>query len=505
MLGPAAAPRGASPFVGRAPRQGNRPPLNPSSSSARQARNQSGSATSPREEDDKDKPTGEDHGSAPTKPSPQGDAMAAVANAKGETGSIEQAHAMIRVLAAQADEARADKTAMWEQTRNDARAMAQVAKNIEGNQGVLAKVVTTLEAQLVSARAEKDAALDAARADKKTWERLLRESERQLREVEKQRDRAQASAVEANNARKAAQEALEAARRADSEVLRAVQAEKAAMARELKDLRAAANADLSRASSAHEEVHKVASGVEALQAALGVGAYAEGGVEGIAAALREARDARDEAERAKEMLRQSLQEELMEAVNAKEEALAQLASARAGAAPEVQRLQALLEATQAEVQRERQAADDLRRDLDEAKDAREKLLVQERLSGASLSSREREHSQQLGAKEVQVTALERELSTMAGQLVAAQAEVKAHTGTAAAAEEKAVRERSMLMDLQQALEADKAELQTQLRASEHQKGALLEQLSQNAADREFCFEMIKELKGQISAAYSGAS
>merc|ERR1719281_1174937 len=114
---------------------------------------------------------------------------------------------MIRILAGQADEARADKTAMWEQTRNDARAMA--------------KVVTTLEAQLAAARAEKDAAVEAARADKKVWERLLRESERQLREVEKQRDRAQAGAVEANAARKQAQDSLESARRADSEVLRA--------------------------------------------------------------------------------------------------------------------------------------------------------------------------------------------------------------------------------------------------------------------------------------------
>merc|ERR1719182_883636 len=137
-----------------------------------------------------------------------------------EPGGIDQAHAMIRVLAAQADEARADKNSMWEQTRNDARAMAQVAKNIEGNQSVLAKVVTTLEAQLGAARAEKDAAVDAAKQDKKVWERLLRESERQLREVEKQRDRAQAGAVEANSARKSAQDALEGSRRSDQEVLR---------------------------------------------------------------------------------------------------------------------------------------------------------------------------------------------------------------------------------------------------------------------------------------------
>ena len=136
----------------------------------------------------------------------------------------------------------------------------------------------------------------------------------------------------------------------------------------------------------------------------------------------------------------------------------------------------------------------LRLELEEARAAREKLLVQARLDGATLSSREREHSQQLSAKEVQVSALERELSTMAGQLVAAQAEARSLSDAAGSAEEKAVRERNMLIEVQQALETDKAELHAQLRASEVQKTALLEQISQCAADREFCYEMIRELK-----------
>jgi len=433
-------------------------------------------------------------------------ATAAIAvAAKGEHGgSIDQAHAMIRVLAAQADEARADKTAMWEQTRNDARAMAQVAKNIEGNQGVLAKVVTTLEAQLVAARTEKDAALEAGRADKKTWERLLRESERQLREVEKQRERAQADAVEANNARKAAQDSLESARRADSEVLRAVQAEKNAMAKELKELRASAHTDGQRSVAASEDVSKLAHGLEALHEALGVGAYGDGrsSDNGGAAALREARFARDEAEAAKEALRHEMQTELVDAVRLKEEALAQLAAAQAGAVPEVHRLQALLDATKAEVEREREQCAGLRRELSEERAAREKLLVQARLDGAALSSREREHSQQLGAKEVQISALERELSTMAGQLVAAQAESKTASTAASTAEHTVTRERTMLIEAQQALEADKSELQTRLRNSDHEKAQLLEQINQCSADREFCFEIIKELKAQVAAAYS---
>ena len=126
---------------------------------------------------------------------------------------MEQARAVVRMLESQVEEARADKSAIWEQTRADARAMAQVAKNIEGNQGVLAGVVTTLEAQLEAAHKEKDGAMEALRNERKLVERLTREHERQLRDAERQRDRAQAAADEAAKGRKTAQEALDAARR----------------------------------------------------------------------------------------------------------------------------------------------------------------------------------------------------------------------------------------------------------------------------------------------------
>ena len=418
-----------------------------------------------------------------------------------QEGGIDQAHAMIRVLAAQADEARADKSAMWEQTRNDARAMAQVAKNIEGNQGVLAKVVTTLEAQLSAARAEKEAAVEAGKQDKKVWERLLRESERQLREVEKQRDRAQAGQVESNTARKQAQDALETSRRNDQEVLRAVQAEKTAMARELKDLRSAEKQESQKAGvlggAASNELAKIAEQFEALQSALGVGEYATGGAS-AAEALREAREARDEAERAKEALKAELRSELLSAIEAREEALAQLASARAGNAPEVQRLEAQLDAGRLELQRERETSERLRAELEASNGAREKLLVQARLDGAALSSREREYSQQMNAKEVQVSALERELATMAGQLVAAQAEVRGLQAAAATAEETTRRERSAWVQTQEGLEADKASLQAQLKAADEQKAELVETVAQCGADRDFCFELIKEMKGQLA-------
>jgi chromosome segregation ATPase len=171
----------------------------------------------------------------------------------------------------------------------------------------------------------------------------------------------------------------------------------------------------------------------------------------------------------------------------------------------VQKLQAALDASRADAQRERSAASAVRSELEAATAAREKLLVQARLDGAALSSREREHSQQLGAKEVQVSALERELATMAGQLVAAQAEARSLSASVESAEERAMRERGTIMANVSQLEHDKSELQNQLRASEQQKEALLEQLAQNSADREFCFDIIKELKGQLAAAYSGGS
>ena len=39
----------------------------------------------------------------------------------------------------------------------------------------------------------------------------------------------------------------------------------------------------------------------------------------------------------------------------------------------------------------------------------------------------------------------------------------------------------------------------------HPERALLDQLTQSGADRDFCFDIIKELKGQLAAAYSGGS
>ena len=128
--------------------------------------------------------------------------------------------------------------------------------------------------------------------------------------------------------------------------------------------------------------------------------------------------------------------------------------------------------------------------------------MQARLDNAALSSREREHSQQLGAKEVQVSALERELSTMEGQLVAAQAEAKTATQASQAAELTTVRERERLMQQHHDLEADKQQLQAQLATSERIREQLQEQVAQGGADRDFCYEMIRELKGQIAAAYA---
>ena len=81
------------------------------------------------------------------------------------------------------EEARADKSAIWEQTRADARAMAQVAKNIEGNQGVLAGVVTTLEAQLEAAHKEKDGAMEALRNERAGSARDLGDQDDELDEL----------------------------------------------------------------------------------------------------------------------------------------------------------------------------------------------------------------------------------------------------------------------------------------------------------------------------------
>lgn len=372
--------------------------------------------------------------------------------------------------------------------------MAQVAKNIEGNQGVLAKVVSTLEAALASSRLEKDDVVEAARSDKKTWERMLRESERQLREVERQRDRAQALAAESDHARKATQDNLESSHRMDSEVLRALQAEKSAMARELKMLRAA---DASGAHRSTDELTSVLVGVESLRSALGLGTDAHD-AGGTATALREAHQARDDAVGRLESLRVGLQAELLRAVQDKEEATAELAMTRADAAPAIRQLRLELEAACAEATRERHGAMALSAELDAARAAREKLLVQARLDGAALASREREHSQQLCAKEVQVSALERELSTIAGQLVAAQAEVRVHTTAVGAAKEQMTRERHALLAGQSAAERERGELQAYSRGIEGQRAALVEQVAQATTDRQFCYELISDLRDQLA-------
>ena len=94
---------------------------------------------------------------------------------------------------------------------------------------------------------------------------------------------------------------------------------------------------------------------------------------------------------------------------------------------------------------------------------------------------------------------------MAGQLVAAQAEVRGLQAAAATAEETTLRERSALVQTQEGLQADKASLQTQLKAADEQKAELVETVSQCGADRDFCFEMIRALKAQQHAPPPGGS
>ena len=155
------SPRGASPFVKR----NNRPPI-PTSVSKRPGTASPRAETPRAEETTTSTPPVTTH----SKPGPRGMALPL-----GGIESLDQARDMLKVLGAQVDEARADKSAIWEQTRADARSMAQVAKNIEGNQGALSKVVSSLEAQLVEVRKEKEAAIEATRSDRKLWERQLRE------------------------------------------------------------------------------------------------------------------------------------------------------------------------------------------------------------------------------------------------------------------------------------------------------------------------------------------
>lgn len=408
--------------------------------------------------------------------------------------NLDQARQMIRMLTSQADEARADKTVMWEQTRADSRAMAQVAKNIEGNQGMLAKVVATLEGQLTLARSEKESAVEAARADKRMFERLTREVERQLKEAEKQRDKAQAEAVAANNARRQAQESLESARRADSEVLRSLQSEKNAMSRELRELRekvtTSAADRMAKEPDIPQTLARLASGMAALQTTLGSGDDA------ATRLLAAARSARDESEAKLDELRAAMGVQIRELMEQKEAALAELSAVRGGGGSEMNQMQTALEVSNAERDLLRQRVAELETALSDERASKEKMLVQARIDQSASASREREHAQQMGGKAAQVSALEREIAMLAGQLVSAQAEAAelSRRGEAAA------RERALLLQVQQSLEADKNTLQAQLRGAEQERAMHVEQLAQCAGDREFCVEVIRDLRAQLVAA-----
>ena len=353
--------------------------------------------------------------------------------------------------------------------------------------GVLAKVVATLEAQLASARQEKDSAAEAWRAEKRTMERLHKELERQARELEKARDKALAEATEASAGRRRAQEALDASRRSDGEVVRSLQAEKAGMAKELRELKSSGMGD--------GGVGDLVSSVTALQHALGTGTPDDLGQQ-----LKAARDAREDAEAKLDALRTTLRTELLRVTDEKEAALTELEVARGGETLELQRVRAELEAVRTACEEQRASAASLRGELTAERAAKDKLLVQARLDQASATSREREHAQQLSAKDVQLSALERELSSIAGQLVAAQAEVRQLQASADREADMSVRERSSLLQAQQALESDKSMLEAQLQGAEQQRTTLVEQISQCAADREFCFEIIRDLKTQLVAA-----
>ncbi|KAL1524439.1 hypothetical protein AB1Y20_019334 [Prymnesium parvum] len=485
-------PRGPSPVAAR--RGPGRPPLNPSS--AMGGRSSTGrmmpsaqpiSTKSPRDAEDMKSPKG-----GPSQPDedtgPAG--LTFMRTIVPEVHSLDQAQAAIRMLAAQADEARAEKAAIWEQARDDARAMSKVAKNIEGNQGVLSKVVATLEAQLASSRQEKEAIAEQLRSEKRTWERLHKDQERQMRELEKQRDAAKAEAAEASSIRKRAQEALEASRRTDSEVVRSLQAEKAAMARELKELKAGG-----AIGARGEAISELLSSVTSLQATLGGGSADDLGHQ-----LRVAREARDEAEAKLDALRARMREQITALTEEKETALAELQVAKSGESLDLQRLRANLERAQTEIEEIRAASAQHKAELASERAAKDKLLVQARLDQAAAVSREREHAQQMSGKQVQLTALERELSALAGQLVAAQGELKQMREKAERDAAAALRERTAHLQAQQSLESDKSTLESQLQSAEQQRATLVEQVAQCAGDREFCYEVIRDLRNQLQLA-----
>ncbi|KAL3921532.1 MAG: hypothetical protein SGPRY_004871 [Prymnesium sp.] len=487
-------PRGPATAFGRRTSGVTRPPLNPTSVASHRGR-MSPTATpignkSPLDADDIKSPKG-----GPSQPDEDtGPAGSIVRTIVPEVHSIEHAQATIRMLATQVDEARAEKAAIWEQARDDARAMSQVAKNIEGNQGVLSKVVATLEVQLAASRQEKEAAIDQLRTEKRTWERLHKEQERQMKELEKQRDAAKMEATEASTARKRAQEALEGARRTDSEVVRSVQAEKAVLAREIKELKANGTNGMGG-----QVVSELLSTVASLQAALG-----NGSPDGIGQQLRLARDARDEAEARLEAFRAQTREHILSLTEEKEVAVAELQVARAGESLELQRLRGQLDRANKDLGGLQAERDSFASELAAERAAKEKLLIQARMDQAAATSREREHAQQMSGKEVQLTALERELSALAGQLVAAQGELKQLKQAAEHDAAAALRERTAHLQAQQSLESDKVSLEAQLKGAEQQRATLIEQLTQCSGDREFCYDVIRDLRNQLlSAGRSG--
>ena len=424
-----------------------------------------------------------------------------------EPADLKQALSMLRLLTSQLHEARGDKSAIWEQTRADARAMAQVARNIEGNQGVVSSAIQSLEQQLEATRQEKERERETARGDKKLFERLQREQERMLREAERQRDKALATAAEAGVARQKAQEQLEMARRTESDALRTAHAERAALAREVRQLQDRLQLE-ARGEGGHPapaQLAELAAGVSSLRAMLGGGADAEDGTgthgERLMAA---ARSQRDEAEERLETLRAAMQAQLMSLTREHEGTLASLEAHRAQRSPELHASEVRHAAAEREATELRAQLQACRGELSEARAATERLQVQAQLEHGGATSRARENAQQLAHKEAQTHALERELSASAGQLVAAQAEVRQLSGAAEQQQEAARRERSVLTAAQQGLEADKDGLLERLRAAEAHRQALTDQLAQSAGDREFCFDIIGELKAQLGAARGGA-
>ena len=217
-----------------------------------------------------------------------------------------------------------------------------------------------------------------------------------------------------------------------------------------------------------------------------------------------ARSQRDEAEERLETLRAAMQAQLMSLTREHEGTLASLEAHRAQRSPELHASEVRHAAAEREATELRAQLQACRGELSEARASTERLQVQAQLEHGGATSRARENAQQLAHKEAQTHALERELSASAGQLVAAQAEVRQLSGAAEQQQEAARRERSVLTAAQQGLEADKDGLLERLRAAEAHRQALTDQLAQSAGDREFCFDIIGELKAQLGAARGGA-